>query len=494
MSSILEAALRYAARDWPCFPCQPRGKKPLTVHGCKDATTDAQTIRAWWKRWPAANVAIATGPRSFDALDIDGPEGEQALAALEEKHGPLPLGPCQQTGRGRQLFFVGGALGNSTGRLPGIDTRGEGGYVVAAPSIHPNGTPYAMGYIDEPLPECPEWLTAALRGNGQVLDFDAAGPLIPIDNEDQAWMLEASGIPRIRIGEGARNDRLFRYAASLRARGQELPLISRVIALANDLLCEPPLSEIEIRRLIESAAKLEIAPSYRHAFDAAVEKTVSKAASQALETQLLTAAENSEASDQLAHLREAMGVPLLRVTKSGTRPARYQLIVELNGAPHEIPIRNLLAYDEVRRAIFDGATCSLRVKRKNWMACAVLLSKIAETIDPGLSDPPAEIRHILELFMHPDTEGEDISAAETPEAFAESRYLNTPHIQFEGASYIRFDNFRSFYDKSGFGAREAVGSFWARLRECGAVVEVPALFRYGGKVVQRRYWKVIETP
>lgn len=74
---LLAAALRYASAGWPVFPCTPDGtaapdhKAPLTAHGFKDATTDPARIRAWWHRWPDANVAIATGEPGPDVLDVD---------------------------------------------------------------------------------------------------------------------------------------------------------------------------------------------------------------------------------------------------------------------------------------------------------------------------------------------------------------------------------------------------------------------------------------
>ena len=70
-------ALAYARCGWPVFPCQPGGKEPATRHGFRDATTDRQQIASWWRRQPAANVAIATGQPGPDVLDIDqhGPAG-----------------------------------------------------------------------------------------------------------------------------------------------------------------------------------------------------------------------------------------------------------------------------------------------------------------------------------------------------------------------------------------------------------------------------------
>lgn len=69
---LLDAALDYAARSWPVFPCEPRGKRPLgrlVPHGLKEATTDPAVINGWWAKEPEANIGLRTGV-SFDVLDI----------------------------------------------------------------------------------------------------------------------------------------------------------------------------------------------------------------------------------------------------------------------------------------------------------------------------------------------------------------------------------------------------------------------------------------
>src|SRR5574343_430012 len=76
--TLKEAALDYAAKGWPVFPCKPGGKEPLTEHGFKDATTDTQRIEEWWSRWPSANIGFscgldgATGPlQKLLMIDVD---------------------------------------------------------------------------------------------------------------------------------------------------------------------------------------------------------------------------------------------------------------------------------------------------------------------------------------------------------------------------------------------------------------------------------------
>src|SRR5436305_11025839 len=75
----LEAALRYAARGWPVFPCQWQGegrKRPLVEHGLKAATTDTGIVTAWWARWSEALIGVPTGEAiGCVVLDIDRKEG-----------------------------------------------------------------------------------------------------------------------------------------------------------------------------------------------------------------------------------------------------------------------------------------------------------------------------------------------------------------------------------------------------------------------------------
>lgn len=161
---ILDAALLYAASGLHVIPiwwvaggdcgcrnaeCQSQGKHPvghLAPNGVKDATTDPNIIRSWWNRCPRANVAIATGAVSgLWALDIDGQAGEETLAELQRAHGPLPHTAQQRTGKGRHLLFEhpGHRVKNRVQDIgPGIDVRGDGGYVVAAPSQHQSGATY----------------------------------------------------------------------------------------------------------------------------------------------------------------------------------------------------------------------------------------------------------------------------------------------------------------------------------------------------------------
>ena len=162
-----EYAAAYAALGWPVFPLRPGSKSPATPHGFHDAATDAQAIAAF----PAAcNLGIATGA-AFWVLDIDGPQGRSSLEALEAQHGELPrtLEARTRNGGRHLVFQAAPGVRSRTGVRPGIDVRGDGGYIAAEPSEVAADDPAGTGryaWLDwEPttgevpdIAPAPEWL------------------------------------------------------------------------------------------------------------------------------------------------------------------------------------------------------------------------------------------------------------------------------------------------------------------------------------------------
>jgi bifunctional DNA primase/polymerase-like protein len=143
---MLRTALRLAARGLHVFPCAPSAKTPACAHGCKDATTDIIVIQGWWGANPDFNIGVATGAASsIFVIDIDDGAAETALKKLEECHGELPPTVEAITPRGRHIYFryPQAPVPNSAGKLAdGLDVRGDGGYVLAPPSLHPSGRRY----------------------------------------------------------------------------------------------------------------------------------------------------------------------------------------------------------------------------------------------------------------------------------------------------------------------------------------------------------------
>ncbi len=163
-----DTALAHAARGWPIFPCRPRGKEPLIAGGFKAATCDPELIRAWWRRWPRANIGLATGrPSGMVVLDIDPRNGgAESLRRLP----PLPRTMAARTGGGgRHVYFRAPSFevrcrANALG--PGLDIKGGGGYVLLPPSVHPSGRRYAWlpvaGPDEAAIAPLPEWLLERL--------------------------------------------------------------------------------------------------------------------------------------------------------------------------------------------------------------------------------------------------------------------------------------------------------------------------------------------
>jgi hypothetical protein len=135
-AALLAAALWYAKQGIACFPLKPGLKVPATARGFKDASTDTEQIRTWWTITPAANIGLPTGIR-FDVIDIDGPPGYLSLDGMRQQDAIPPLlGKAYTSSGGRHLYVQPKPGRGNTARIfPGIDYRGLGGYVVAAPSI-----------------------------------------------------------------------------------------------------------------------------------------------------------------------------------------------------------------------------------------------------------------------------------------------------------------------------------------------------------------------
>ncbi len=145
-------ACGYAEQGYRVFPIVPEQKIPLgrlVPHGCKDATADLDTLRVWWEAEPLANVGVATG-NGLVVLDVDGPTGRESLDAIIKQIGDPPETILVETGGGGLHYWFrardGEEYRNATRwrGWPGIDLRGEGGYVVAPPSMHKSGRDYRM--------------------------------------------------------------------------------------------------------------------------------------------------------------------------------------------------------------------------------------------------------------------------------------------------------------------------------------------------------------
>lgn len=243
---LQRAAAEYIAAGLAVIPLRKGQKEPATVHGVNDWSDNPGQVDVWWGRNPWFNVGIVTGQPSGGVividLDVHDParSGIETLRDWETAHGKLPETWEQVTGSGgRQLFFrASRQVKNSTNGELGVDVRGDGGFVVAPPSVHPNGEPY-------------EWSVSPD-------DCDIA------DADDSVWAFIDHVRPSSIAGEGGfkptfelpdkitanRNDTLFRYASSLREKGLDEGSIRVLVLNANDTRCYEPLPVEEIDRTI----------------------------------------------------------------------------------------------------------------------------------------------------------------------------------------------------------------------------------------------------
>lgn len=245
---MLDQALQYADLGYAVFPCAPGAKHPLTQNGLKDATTDWNQIETWWIKWPDANIAVRTdGLVVIDFDSIDG-RANPWLQDDPDRCLDLAIAPMSQTPRGgRHYWFrcpAGRSIGNSASRIaPKVDVRGNGGYVLVAPSsVAGKSYSWPIGELDcapEKLPEPPEWLL-------ELLDAKAATG--PRTEKTQ---------PANKIAEGHRNDALFRLGCMMRRGGMAREEIAAALHKANIHRCEPSLSASEVDTIVGSCLKYE---------------------------------------------------------------------------------------------------------------------------------------------------------------------------------------------------------------------------------------------
>ena len=230
--SELDAALGYARQNIPVFTTNPLDKKPLTSNGFKNATTDENQIREWWQRWPNAMIGAPTGPASrMWVVDVDqdsvrGIDGMATLTKLIAQYGELPKTLMTITPRGgRHLIFVwanGVEISNSTGKLgPGLDVRGDGGYVILPPSRRADGALYQWdpAGADRAVP-APGWLIELARAENRAKKRDKAWARAALEQECDAVASAQPGTRNDTLNTAAFN--LFQIVAGGRLSEQEV--------------------------------------------------------------------------------------------------------------------------------------------------------------------------------------------------------------------------------------------------------------------------------
>jgi hypothetical protein len=250
-NDVRAAAMALLAHGWSLLPLRAGEKRPLLKWEALQQQAAGKTeVRRWFERWPDANIGVVSGAVSgLIILDIDPRHGgEESLARIEKRQGATPPTVESATGGGgRHLYFrhPGGTVHNRVNLRPGMDLRGDGGYVVAPPSLHPSGKRYAWApgrNPDEisPAPP-PAWLKRLIASDGDQQGHTMA-----------YWR----GLARDGVREGARNNTIASFTGHLLWHGIDPDVAMELMLCWNQTRCRPPLPTDEVINVVNSISRL----------------------------------------------------------------------------------------------------------------------------------------------------------------------------------------------------------------------------------------------
>jgi hypothetical protein len=258
IDNLKEIVLGYHALGWSTVLCRKNDKLP--VKKWKQYQTKLPSpaeIEADCNQFPESNIAVITGKLSgLIVIDIDSAEGmERYLAECGEIHETIRVKTGRADGEGLHLYFKhpgDGIYQNMAKVLPGIDVRGDGGYVIGPPSIHNSGNTYTWDNINpledglDDLMELPQEVKAML-----LKKDPARMPKNDPGNSDD-WVQDAL----MGVGKGERNQTAARLAGYYCALGHNSDAIESLLILWNERNT-PPLKFKEIRKVINSIVSRE---------------------------------------------------------------------------------------------------------------------------------------------------------------------------------------------------------------------------------------------
>ena len=283
-NELAVAAVRYASTyDWAVFPvhsikagvctcsqpdCGSPGKHPRTAKGLNDATKDQQVIKGWWEQWPDSNIGVRTGQVSgIMAVDLDVKDDEANGVTnwydLLDDHGPASTMTAFTGGGGQHWIYKLPAnveVRNDAGTklAKGIDVRGDGGYIVVAPSIHLSGDAYEWEDNSQAV-LAPEWLitrcsTPVVRAPTVTIERPAEGY--------EPWVTTALQ----GVGESYRNQTAARLVGYFHKQGLAEDIIYAVMTPFAEA-CTPPMDIRELRRTVASVSRYERQITDHHIVD-----------------------------------------------------------------------------------------------------------------------------------------------------------------------------------------------------------------------------------
>ena len=245
----VRAAVQLINAGLAIIPLEPGKKTPATKNGVKDWTDNPADPAKIWAVNPDFNLGATMGQVSHGTicLDVDvhhkDHDGLEFLERWQNEHGELPETWTQITGSGgKQMFYrVNREIKNAACAEIGIDVRGENGYAVMPPSLHPCGERYEWSISPE---DC------------DIADANASVyELIDYVREHAKSKLHPGGSKHVKLEDEItkdRNNSLFAYGRSLLSRGISHEDVASLVRIANKKRCKPPLDDGEVERCIGS--------------------------------------------------------------------------------------------------------------------------------------------------------------------------------------------------------------------------------------------------
>ena len=439
----LEVALAYLKRGWPVIPghnpegaicsctkidCDKAGKHPRVQwqHYQKELPGDGQ-VRTWWRRWPNASVIVVTGELSgLLVMDIDPRSGgDESLLGLN----PIPPTVTTITGGGGQHFWFqypkGSGITIGSGLLPGIDWRGEGGYVVAPPSLHMSGRPYewepGFGPDEHPFATLPTDIMALLQGP------KSSSKATPFASQSDGMDIMPYITGEARLPAGQRNHMLAAIAGHLLGTGSTPEAaLGTLWLIAQQAETGPGFEPLTLREVQQTLASIHRA------------ETRKREAATALHDASVLARIETLGGDDVTELARAawreLGVPNVIdwVKLTSAEGIDYQLelpdrVVSLGGV--------LLGGREKIRDVILNATGVVmpRMKAESWEPLAGTLARLAREEYTGAMRQSDEVAEWLEEYMKDavlcDVEQRDAALRTGPICYNDGLAVRTRRLQ-----------------------------------------------------------------
>lgn len=351
-NSVEKAALGYLDRGWSVIPVNPSSKKPLlkTWLQYQNRKATESEVKAWWAQWPGAGIGLVTGTISgIIVLDVDGPEGKESI---KNRHIEATVRAKTKSG-GEHYYFKhpGGELSNFAGKLPGIDARADGGYVLAPPT---KGYEWTIGPDAAGLGDPPSWFLELFeKTRKRQLSVDWQDDLMASD-----WTA------------GGRNDTLTRMVGRWVAQGMTPTEVRTMAQSINLAKCKPPLDETEVDKIVESIY--------------------------ATHTRRTNMVEADTQDAALAQLSDAFGFKITAIIKYVTTKPTFQIFIDGTTEPVNVKSEQLLSQVRLAPLIFDRTNLALPTfDRKRWTQVKNLISQAITEVDMGEEGTEAGITRIM---------------------------------------------------------------------------------------------------